>query len=102
MQVLWIAGSQVLFRIVDPPAVPPEEEPREKRFSGRTRQRILKVARTIPDLDSKQVIGDAHLGKAVMLRCLDRERSFLFAADHPWVEPDQSRLAPSIARSRYF
>ncbi len=45
------------------------------RFSGRTRQRILKLARTIADLDARDAIADTHLSEAVMLRCLDRERS---------------------------
>jgi magnesium chelatase family protein len=48
---------------------------RQLRFSGRTRQRILKLARTIADLDGQEAIADAHLSEAVMLRCLDRERA---------------------------
>jgi magnesium chelatase family protein len=44
------------------------------RFSGRTRQRVLKLARTIADLDGREVIADTHVSEAVMLRCLDRER----------------------------
>ena len=45
------------------------------RFSGRTRQRILKLARTIADLDGREAITDTHVSEAVMLRCLDRERA---------------------------
>lgn len=45
------------------------------RFSGRTRQRILKLARTIADLDGGETIADTHVSEAVMLRCLDRERA---------------------------
>ncbi|MGH8301150.1 MAG: YifB family Mg chelatase-like AAA ATPase [Steroidobacteraceae bacterium] len=45
------------------------------RFSGRTRQRILKLARTIADLDGQEAIADPHVSEAVMLRCLDRERA---------------------------
>jgi magnesium chelatase family protein len=45
------------------------------RFSARTRQRILKLARTIADLDAQEAIADRHVSEAVMLRCLDRERS---------------------------
>jgi magnesium chelatase family protein len=45
------------------------------RFSGRTRQRILKLARTIADLDGRETIADIHVSEAVMLRCLDRERA---------------------------
>ncbi len=44
------------------------------RFSGRTRQRILKLARTIADLEGREAIADTHVSEAVMLRCLDRER----------------------------
>jgi magnesium chelatase family protein len=45
------------------------------RFSGRTRQRILKLARTIADLDGREAIADTHVSEAIMLRCLDRERA---------------------------
>jgi magnesium chelatase family protein len=45
------------------------------RFSGRTRQRILKLARTIADLDGREAIADTHVSEAVMLRYLDRERA---------------------------
>ena len=48
---------------------------RQLRFSGRSRQRILKLARTIADLDGREAIADAHVSEAVMLRCLDRERA---------------------------
>jgi len=48
---------------------------RQLRFSGRTRQRILKLARTIADLDARDTIADVHVSEAVMLRCLDRERT---------------------------
>ena len=48
------------------------------RFSGRSRQRILKLARTIADLDGRDVIVDTHVSEAVMLRCLDRERASVF------------------------
>jgi magnesium chelatase family protein len=41
-------------------------------FSGRARARVLKVARTIADLDERAVIAAAHVSEAVMLRCLDR------------------------------
>jgi magnesium chelatase family protein len=48
---------------------------RQLRFSARTRQRILKLARTIADLDGLEAIADSHVSEAVMLRCLDRERA---------------------------
>ena len=44
------------------------------RFSGRTRQRLLRLARTIADLDGRESIAASHVGEAVMLRCLDRDR----------------------------
>jgi magnesium chelatase family protein len=48
---------------------------RHLRFSGRARQRILKLARTIADLDGQELIANAHVSEAIMLRCLDRERA---------------------------
>jgi magnesium chelatase family protein len=43
-------------------------------LSGRARQRVLRLARTIADLNGATTISAAHLGEAVMLRCMDRER----------------------------
>jgi magnesium chelatase family protein len=43
-------------------------------FSARTRGRILKVSRTIADLDGEETISAAHMGQAILLRCLDRSR----------------------------
>lgn len=48
---------------------------KQLRFSGRTRQRILKLARTIADLEESDSIAASHVSEAVMLRCLDRERT---------------------------
>jgi len=45
---------------------------RHLRLSGRGRARVLKVARTIADLEERTVIGASHLTQAMMLRCLDR------------------------------
>jgi magnesium chelatase family protein len=42
-------------------------------FSARARQRILKVARTIADLNGDATIGQPHVSEAVMYRSLDRQ-----------------------------
>lgn len=51
-----------------------EQAMRQLRLSARVRQRVLKLARTIADLDGEPNIAAAQVGEAVMLRCLDRER----------------------------
>ena len=42
-------------------------------LSARSRGRLLKLARTIADLDGAETISDSHVSQAVMLRCLDRK-----------------------------
>jgi magnesium chelatase family protein len=41
-------------------------------LSGRGRQRVLKVARTIADLEERATVAAAQVSEALMLRCLDR------------------------------
>jgi magnesium chelatase family protein len=43
-------------------------------LSPRARERILKVARTIADLDGAQTVGVAHVAEAIQYRALDRGR----------------------------
>jgi len=49
-----------------------ERAMRRLGLSARGRGRILKLARTIGDLDGDERITDLHVSQAVMLRCLDR------------------------------
>jgi magnesium chelatase family protein len=45
----------------------------EMNLSARAYDRILKVARTIADLDGKKNLGPEHVGEAVQYRSLDRQ-----------------------------
>jgi len=41
-------------------------------LSARARVRVLKLARTIADLDEGEAVSASHVSQAIMLRCLDR------------------------------
>jgi len=43
------------------------------KFSGRTYNKLLKVARTIADLDGKENIEDRHILEAIRYRTLDKK-----------------------------
>ena len=44
-------------------------------FSARARGRILKLGRTVADLDGEETVTASHVSQAIMLRCLDRTLS---------------------------
>ena len=60
-----------------------DETMRRRALSGRARGRLLRLARTIADLEGAARLGAAHLAEAVMLRCLDRAATGTTAPSAP-------------------
>ena len=68
------AARSLLARFID-----------EKGLSARAHDRMLKLARTIADLQGHEQVGEQHVQGAVQLRCLDGPTAG---------RPDRIRLAP--------
>jgi magnesium chelatase family protein len=62
------------FCIMDPDAARMLDEAIDRLgLSARAHNRILKVARTIADLDAADLIAPAHLAEAISYRSIDRK-----------------------------
>lgn len=48
-------------------------------FSARVYHRLIRLARTIADLDASEIILPHHIGEAVSYRCLDRIKSQIYS-----------------------
>lgn len=48
-------------------------QPMKKNLSLRAYHKILKTARTIADLDAKEIIEEEHIAEAVCYRALDKK-----------------------------
>lgn len=71
---ILVASSQVqpvpFDKLAQTPLVESSESIRQR---VRTYDRLLKVARTIADLEGTEAIADAHIAEAIQYRSLDRE-----------------------------
>jgi magnesium chelatase family protein len=68
----WEAASCVSTRGSTPPATLLERAMARLGLSARAYTRVLKVARTIADLEGAVAVRAAHVAEAVQYRSLDR------------------------------
>ena len=69
----WCAPDETGRRLL-------ESAMRRFGFSGRAHQRLLRVARSVADLEGSPAVSATHIGEAVMLRFMDRGATAPFAA----------------------
>jgi magnesium chelatase family protein len=72
----WCVPDEAAARLLD-------EAMQRLRLSGRARARVLKVARTIADLEEAATPGLAHVAQALALRCPDRATAPSAPCDRP-------------------
>jgi magnesium chelatase family protein len=66
-------------------------------FSARARGRILKLSRTVADLDGDETVTALHVSQAIMLRCLDRTLSDIADAPADREVPPKAAVVTSPA-----
>lgn len=64
----WCGTDEAARRVLDATM-------RRSALSGRARARLLRLARTVADLEGVARIGPEHVAEAAALRCLDRDAS---------------------------
>jgi magnesium chelatase family protein len=82
----WCRPDPAGFRVL-------ELAMKRRGLSARGRTRVLKLARTIADLNGEEAVTASHVSQAVMLRCLDRRES----GSAPGAQPDTARAASMTA-----